>query len=564
MDGFGDIGDLSGAAGRPHHCGFRPPQAVALIEKMRSNHSPRTAPLASSRWARVGQDPHPCLNHVYGMVSGLRVPLPNLAPSDQELEGRRTRAGRARCVREGNGEFGPFRRGVSAHPALDEPVYLASPADLALVYARPSVATARIGTLHQDAAVPAYILTNELFGKHFSVVGTTEIGEKSCVVAAILSAVIERNPQTPMSCCSIRMSEYRRGLRRAVALCLKTPATGCTCRSIGCSISKRSPRSCSARIASPSRPRSSAKRSSPPNDPISAKSDLNKAGIPVDTPVPYRMSDVLRHLDAAMGALDRPENVGALSGADLEAAVRRCRPTPATSFVFGQRRLTVRDELSVILSQLLRIPVDGKAGNDPRCLGDPVGSPQRGGFRVVPGHLRFRLVERNPGADHDHLRGSAPLRAARHRAWPFEPAKRALVADRQVKGRKYGVSLCVVTQRPVGSGPRSPVRMQTRPSRCRHDQSRRPGNRARRGARSLGHGLMNFLPALRNGEAIAAGEGVSMPMRVCFDLLPENRRCPKSATASFTGSWSQESEGGYWSKSAAIERWRRAAIRTAA
>jgi hypothetical protein len=74
------------------------------------------------------------------------------------------------------------------------------------------------------------------------------------------------------------------------------------------------------------------------------------------------------------------------------------------------------------------------------------------------------------------------------------------------------------------------------------------------------HGLMNFLPALRNGEAIAAGEGVSMPMRVCFDLLPENRR-PKSATASFTGSWSQESEGGQVER--AIERWRRG-IRTAA
>ena len=75
----------------------------------------------------------------------------------------------------------------------DEPIYLASPADLAQVYARPSVATAKIGTLHQDTAVPAYILTNELFGKHFSVVGTTGSG-KSCVVATILSAVIERNP----------------------------------------------------------------------------------------------------------------------------------------------------------------------------------------------------------------------------------------------------------------------------------------------------------------------------------------------------------------------------------
>jgi hypothetical protein len=68
------------------------------------------------------------------------------------------------------------------------------------------------------------------------------------------------------------------------------------------------------------------------------------------------------------------------------------------------------------------------------------------------------------------------------------------------------------------------------------------------------HGLMNFLPALRNGEAIAAGEGVSMPMRVCFDMLPDDRR-PRSATASFTAAWSQESESSQVDR--AVERWRR-------
>jgi hypothetical protein len=71
---------------------------------------------------------------------------------------------------------------------------------------------------------------------------------------------------------------------------------------------------------------------------------------------------------------------------------------------------------------------------------------------------------------------------------------------------------------------------------------------------------MNFLPALRNGEAIAAGEGVSMPMRVCFDLLADDRR-PRSATASFTGAWSEESTGSQVER--AVERWRRG-VRNAA
>ena len=40
---------------------------------------------------------------------------------------------------------------------------------------------------------------------------------------------------------------------------------------------------------------------------------------------------------------------------------------------------------------------------------------------------------------------------------------------------------------------------------------------------------------LRNGEAIVVGEGVAMPMRICFSSLPENRR-PKGATASGSSS----------------------------
>jgi hypothetical protein len=68
------------------------------------------------------------------------------------------------------------------------------------------------------------------------------------------------------------------------------------------------------------------------------------------------------------------------------------------------------------------------------------------------------------------------------------------------------------------------------------------------------HGLMSFLPALRNGEAIAVGEGVAMPMRICFTPLPEGRR-PRSATASFTSAWSKDSDGSQIEHT--VERWRR-------
>jgi DNA helicase HerA-like ATPase len=277
-----------------------------------------------------------------------------------------------------------------------------------------------------------------------------------------------------------------------------------------------------------------------------AKSGLNKSGT-VDTPVPYRMSDVLRHLDTAMGALDRPENVGAYQA--LTAKLQALQADARYAFVFGSR-LTVRDELSTILSQLLRIPVDGK----PVTILDVSGIPSEVLNVVVSVLCRltfdFALWSETP-VPITIVCEEAHRYAPRDTGLGFEPAKRAL--SRIVKeGRKYGVSLCVVTQRPSDLAPGLL-------SECNTIFALRMTNHddqeiVRGAVPEASHGLMNFLPALRNGEAIAAGEGVSMPMRVCFDQLPDDHR-PKSATASFTGSWSQETEASQVDR--AVERWRR-------
>ena len=541
MDGS-DIGDLTGArVGRI--IAVSASQAVALIEKSDPTlAADRGWPVEMGALVKI----HTRVSTVYGMVSGLRVPLPNLAPSDQELKVVELELA-GETVRQENGEFGPFRRGVSAHPALDEPVYLASPADLALVYARPSVATARIGTLHQDGAVPAYILTNELFGKHFSVVGTTGSG-KSCVVAAILSAVIERNPHAHVVLLDPH-GEYaaafgEQGFVLSPGEGLYLPYWLFNFEEITEIVlgSDRQPEQ--AKILGDAI--LAAKRS------YFAKTDLNKAGT-VDTPVPYRMSDVLRHLDSAMGALDRPENVGAYQG--LTSKLQALQADVRYAFVFGNR-LTVRDELSAILSQLLRIPVDGK----PVTILDVSGIPSEVLNVVVSVLCRltfdFALWSETP-VPITIVCEEAHRYAPRDTGLGFEPAKRALSRIAK-EGRKYGVSLCVVTQRPSDLAPGLL-------SECNTIFALRMTNHddqeiVRGAVPEASHGLMNFLPALRNGEAIAAGEGVSMPMRVCFDLLPDNRR-PKSATASFTGSWSQETEGTQVER--AIERWRRG-IRTAA
>ena len=67
-------------------------------------------------------------------------------------------------------------------------------------------------------------------------------------------------------------------------------------------------------------------------------------------------------------------------------------------------------------------------------------------------------------------------------------------------------------------------------------------------------GLMDFLPSLRNAEAIAVGEGVSVPARLCFDQLPEADR-PLSGTASFSTAWENDDEDSAF-LDVVVERWR--------
>src|SRR5437762_4873844 len=479
-------------------------QAVALLERCDpSRASDRDWPVEMGALVKMQTR----VSTVYGMVSGLRVPLPSLSPSDQELKVIELELAGA-TLREENGDQGAFRRGVSAHPALDEPVYLASPADLALVYARPSVATARIGTLHQDSAVPAYILTNELFGKHFSVVGTTGSG-KSCVVAAILGAVIERNPHAHVMLIDPH-SEYAaafgdKGMVLSPGEGLYLPYWLFNFEEIVEIVLGSDYQPEQAKILGDAI--LAAKQS------YFARSGLDKTGT-VDTPVPYRMSEVIRHLDTAMGALDRPENVGAFQA--LQQRLQALQSDARYGFVFGQR-LTVRDELSAIISQLLRIPVDGK----PITILDVSGIPSEVLNVVVSVLCRlafdFALWSETP-IPITIICEEAHRYAPRDTEGGFEAAKQALFRIAK-EGRKYGVSLCVVSQRPSDLAPG--LLSQCNTMFAFRMTSHEDQDIVRSAVPEASHGLMNFLPALRNGEAIAVGEGVAMPMRICFSPLPE-------------------------------------------
>ena len=135
----------------------------------------------------------------------------------------------------------------------------------------------------------------------------------------------------------------------------------------------------------------------------------------------------------------------------------------------------------------------------------------------------------------------------------FEPAKEALARIAQ-EGRKYGLSLCLVSQRPSELAPS--ILSQCNTTFAFRMTSLRDQEIVRGITADGAYGLLDFLPSLGDAEAIVVGEGVSLPLRVCFDRLPPDRQ-PHSTTARFSQSWRQESLDRTFVVEVVGEVWRR-------
>ncbi len=84
-----------------------------------------------------------------------------------------------------------FRRGVSSLPTIGDGVHLADRSILTLVYNQPDSPTLEVGTLFQNSSIPARLLIDELFGKHLLIVGSTGCGKTSALTCILQSLLPE-------------------------------------------------------------------------------------------------------------------------------------------------------------------------------------------------------------------------------------------------------------------------------------------------------------------------------------------------------------------------------------
>ncbi len=480
----------------------------------------------------------------FGMINTLRIDNPSTPPSPDDLKIIEIVLLGETLAMDAEGNFA-FQRGVSVSPLLGAPVGAASTKDLSQVYAKPQASNLKIGTLHQDPDIPAYFVTDDLLGKHFSILGTTGAG-KSCSVAVVLRAVLEALPNSHIILLDPH-EEYAKAFGDLAEVV--TPDT------LYLPYWFLDFEESVHVFCSRDRPYKEVEANILKDAVLTAKHEylagnkLEYYNLTVDTPTPYRLLRVIELLKMGMGKLDKPES--SIPFLRLMNRIDSLRGDRRFGFMFSG--LTVDDSMDEVLGRLLRIPVDGK----PLTIFNLAGVPTE--IVDVVASLLCRMV-------FDFSLWSRPearipillVCEEAHRYVPqnpemgFGPTRRAISRIAK-EGRKYGVSLGLVTQRPSEIS-------ESVLSQCNTLISLRMSNEqdqqfVQRAMPENAAGLLNVLPALRTQEAVVVGEGVTVPMRLRFrDLTDEER--PRSDTAKFSAVWTGD-KGDRSFLGESIHRWRR-------
>jgi hypothetical protein len=442
-----------------------------------------------------------------------------------------------------------FSRGISTYPVLGAPAYTATERDLARIYAKPDTPTLQIGVLHQDPDKIAYLRAQDFLSKHSAIVGTVGSG-KSCALTLILRALLAAHPNGHVVLLDPH-DEYAQAFQGMAEVItpqnLQLPYWLLSYEEIVEVLCSRDPVSRSREASILKDAIIEAKREF-----LATPGAAGPAGsgtyLTVDTPTPYRLTTVVQKIGQAMGKLDRPDNT--LPYLRLMTTIETLRQDKRYAFMFSG--LSVRDNMAEILSRVLRIPVAGK----------PITIV---GLSAVPSEIVNVLVSLLCRLIFDFAvwndRGeTVPIMLVcdeAHRYIPreesagFEPTRRS-IARIAKEGRKYGVSLCLVTQRP--SEISEAILSQCSTLFALRMTNERDQAFVRSTLPESAAGLLNTLPTLRQQEAIIIGEGVAHPMRIRFnDLDPSHH--PKGKATSFTEAWGEDRKGLDFVNSI-VERWR--------
>jgi len=424
------------------------------------------------------------------------------------------------------GKLYNFRRGVTRYPTPGDSVYPVSTDDMKQMYAADDRPHIEVGNVYPTKNVRGALFIDAMLGKHFALLGSTGTG-KSTSAALILHKICERAPQGHIVMIDPH-GEYSAAFKTNGALFdvtnLQMPywlmnfEEHCEVFLTTSGNERQRDADIFAKCLLAARARHRAAE--------------GIAKLTVDAPIPYLLSDLLANINAEMGKLDKANDNAPYMR--LKTKVEEIRNDPRYTFMFSG--MMVADSMAEFLSRIFRLPGDGK----PISIIDVSGVPSDI-TSVVVAVLARMVFDYAIWSRHEPQR---PILLVCEEAHRYVPSERTAhnssvgkILGRIAKeGRKYGVSLGLITQRP--SDLAEGVLSQCGTIIAMRLNNERDQAFVKAAMPEGARGFLDTIPALRNRECIMCGEGVAIPIRVAFDNLAPDKR-PASADPSFAQLWTQ-------------------------
>ncbi|HWH18101.1 MAG TPA: DUF87 domain-containing protein [Allosphingosinicella sp.] len=427
---------------------------------------------------------------------------------------------------EKSGRLVNFKRGITGYPIPGDKVFPVQGDDLKQMFSADERAHIEIGTVYPTKDVRGALYIDAMLGKHFALLGSTGTG-KSTSAALIMHRICDMAPEGHIVMMDPH-GEYSAAFKGygelfnvdnlAMPYWLMNFEEHCEVMLTSSGADRQADADILAKCLLLARSKNR------------AAEGMTK--LTVDSPVPYLLSDLTTAISNEMGLLNKATDTAPFMR--LKTKIDELKSDPRYSFMFSG--MLVADSMASFIGKIFRLPANGK----PISIVDVSGVPSDI-TSVVVAVLSRLVFDYAIWSRNEAQRPVLLVCEEAHRYIPADKtssgqAVRKILERIAKEGRKYGVSLGLITQRPsdLAEGVLSQcgtiIAM-----RLNNDRDQAFVKSAMpEGAR----GFLDVIPALRNRECIVCGEGVSIPIRVAFDDLERDRR-PASADPLFSELWKQ-------------------------
>jgi len=440
------------------------------------------------------------------------------------------------------GRMSNFRRGVTRYPIPGCEVLPVTTNDMRAIFAAADDPHVEIGTVYPTDDIRGTLYIDPMLSKHFAVLGSTGTG-KSTSVSLILHRISQHSPEGHIVMIDPH-GEYSAAFKSCGELFnvdnLQLPywlmnfEEHCEVLLTTDGAERQRDADILAKCLLAARTKS--------------KQSEQFGKVTVDSPIPYLLTDLVSVITTEMGKLDRAGDTTPYQR--LKNKLDEIRADPRYTFMFSG--MLVSDSMASFIAKLFRLPSHGR----PISIVDVSGVPSEVTSVVVS--VLARMVF--DYAIWSRTEAQRPILLVCEEAHRYVPkdensggqAVRKILERIAKEGRKYGVSLGLITQRPSDLAEGVLSQCGTIISmRLNNDRDQACVRAAMpEGAR----GFLDAIPALRNRECIVCGEGVAIPIRVRFDDLEPEKR-PASSDPSFASSWREHGdEEGIIQRT--VKRWR--------